>query len=127
MPLPALGVGVVFLHHGHRRQAAGSSSAISAPALDRAEQWTLGGFRENDGLGISFHPSSTRSLSGTRLRADHPTILRQVRELELEIEEADTPSRRFSPVWDTAYAINALVESGFLPITLRHWARPAGS
>jgi squalene-hopene/tetraprenyl-beta-curcumene cyclase len=87
-------------------------------ALDRAERWTLERLQESDGLGAIFPPivNTIIALRSQGYALDHPTILRQVGELEkLEIEEPDTLRVQpcFSPVWDTAYAINALVESGF--------------
>jgi squalene-hopene/tetraprenyl-beta-curcumene cyclase len=87
-------------------------------ALARAERWTLERLQESDGLGAIFPPivNTIFALRAQGYPLDHPTILRQVRELEkLEIEEDDTLRVQpcFSPVWDTAYAINALVESGY--------------
>jgi squalene-hopene/tetraprenyl-beta-curcumene cyclase len=87
-------------------------------ALDRAERWTLERLHESDGLGAIFPPivNTIIALKAQGYPLDHPTIVRQVQELEkLEIEEADTLRVQpcFSPVWDTAYAINALVESGY--------------
>ncbi len=86
-------------------------------ALARAERWALARLEQSDGLGAIF-PPIVNSLLGLRARGyplDHPVIQGQIRELErLEIEEGETlrvqPCR--SPVWDTALAANALVESG---------------
>ena len=91
---------------------------VRALALDRAERWTLERLHESDGLGAIFPPivNTIIALRAQGYALDDPTILRQVRELEkLEIEETDTLRVQpcFSPVWDTAYAINALVESGY--------------
>jgi squalene-hopene/tetraprenyl-beta-curcumene cyclase len=93
---------------------------LRALALERAERWTLERLQESDGLGAIFPPivNTIIALRSLEYPANHPTILRQVRELEkLEIEEEDTLRVQpcFSPVWDTAYAINALLESGFMP------------
>ncbi|HEV8374733.1 MAG TPA: squalene--hopene cyclase, partial [Candidatus Polarisedimenticolia bacterium] len=90
---------------------------VRSVALERAERWILERLEESDGLGAIFPPivNTLLALHARGYPLDHPTILHQVRELEkLEIEEAETLRVQpcFSPVWDTAYAINALVESG---------------
>ncbi len=49
---------------------------------------------------------------------DHPLVTKALREIdELRIEDDDTLHLQpcFSPVWDTANAINALVDSGLDP------------
>jgi len=93
---------------------------LRAFALERAERWMLERLQESDGLGAIFAPivNTIIALRSLGYPAEHPIIVRQVRELEkLEIEEESTLRVQpcFSPVWDTAYAVNALVESGFRP------------
>ena len=89
-------------------------------ALVRAERWILERLVGSDGLGAIFPPivNTIIALRGRGYPLDHPTIVQQARELEkLTIEEPDTLRVQpcFSPVWDTALAINALVESGCRP------------
>jgi squalene-hopene/tetraprenyl-beta-curcumene cyclase len=86
-------------------------------ALQRAENWILTRLEDSDGLGAIFPPivNTIMALRCLGYPIDHPTVRRQVRELEkLEIEEGDTLRVQpcFSPVWDTAMAANALIESG---------------
>ena len=86
-------------------------------ALKRAEEWILARLEGSDGLGAIFPPivNTIIALRCLGYSEDHPTIKRQVDELEkLEIEDEETLRIQpcFSPVWDTAMVINALVESG---------------
>lgn len=100
-------------------------------ALKRAEEWILARLGDSDGLGAIFPPivNCIFALHALGYALDHPTIKRQIGELEkLEIEEDDTLRVQpcFSPVWDTAYAIHALVESGVEPdhpdlLRAGHW------
>jgi squalene-hopene/tetraprenyl-beta-curcumene cyclase len=102
-------------------------SLVRGVALERAERWILERLEESDGLGAIFPPivNTLIALHARGYPLDHPTIRHQVRELEkLEIEEDETLRVQpcFSPVWDTAYAMNALVESGLPadhPVNLR--------
>jgi squalene-hopene/tetraprenyl-beta-curcumene cyclase len=94
-----------------------SIRALRVLALERAERWTLERLQDSDGLGAIFPPiiNTIIALHAQGHPLDHPTILGQVRELEkLEIEEEETLRVQpcLSPVWDTALAVNALVESG---------------
>ena len=87
-------------------------------ALERAERWILERLENSDGLGAIFPPivNTIIALHAQGYPFDHPVVSRQVRELErLEIETDDTLRVQpcFSPVWDTALAVNALIESGF--------------
>ena len=89
-------------------------------ALKRAESWILERLGFSDGLGAIFPPivNTIFALHALGYSFEHPTIKQQIRELEkLEIEEDETLRVQpcFSPVWDTAYAINALVDSGLEP------------
>ncbi len=86
-------------------------------AMHRAEAWTLAHLERSDGLGAIFPPivNTLIALSCQGYSPDHPVMRRQLSELEkLEIEEPDTlrlqPCK--SPVWDTALALEALLESG---------------
>jgi squalene-hopene/tetraprenyl-beta-curcumene cyclase len=89
-------------------------------ALERAERWILERLEGSDGLGAIFPPivNTIIALRARGYALDHPVIAQQARELEkLTIEDADTLRVQpcFSPVWDTALAVNALLESGCRP------------
>jgi squalene-hopene/tetraprenyl-beta-curcumene cyclase len=89
-------------------------------ALRRAERWILERLEGSDGLGAIFPPIvyTIMALRCLKYSTEHPTVRQQVRELEkLEIEEESTLRIQpcFSPVWDTALSMNALVESGLPP------------
>lgn len=89
-------------------------------ALRRAERWILRRLEGSDGLGAIFPPivNTIIALRCLGYPVDHPTIRAQIAELDkLEIEEEETLRVQpcFSPVWDTALALNALVESGVNP------------
>jgi len=99
-------------------------------ALERAERWILERLEDSDGLGAIFPPivNTIIALHAQGYPFEHPVLSRQVRELErLEIETADTLRVQpcFSPVWDTALAVNALIESG-VPAGHAGVARAAG-
>jgi squalene-hopene/tetraprenyl-beta-curcumene cyclase len=86
-------------------------------ALKACEQWMFEHFEKSDGIGAIFPPiiNSIIALRCLGYANDHPATASQIRELEkLEIEEGDTlrVAPCFSPVWDTALALNALIESG---------------
>ncbi len=88
-----------------------------ALALKQCERWILERLEDSDGLGAIFPPivNTIIALRCLGYPLDHPTMQSQIRELEkLEIEEQDTLRVQpcFSPTWDTALAMNALVESG---------------
>ena len=86
-------------------------------ALKQAEKWMLQRFEMSDGLGAIF-PSMMNSIIALRClgySVDDPQFIRAMDEFEkLGIEEDDSfrmqPCK--SPVWDTAYALFALAESG---------------
>ncbi|MBI3448863.1 MAG: squalene--hopene cyclase [Acidobacteria bacterium] len=89
-------------------------------ALERAERWTLERLESSDGLGAIFPPivNTIYALCARGYAPAHPAVQAQVRQLErLEIEEETTLRLQpcFSPVWDTAYALNAMVGSGLPP------------
>lgn len=86
-------------------------------ALKTCEQWMIDHFEKSDGIGAIFPPiiNSIIALRCLGYDNDHALTASQIRELEkLEIEEGDTlrVAPCFSPVWDTALAMNALAESG---------------
>src|SRR5581483_5231303 len=86
-------------------------------ALKQAEKWMLDHFEMSDGLG-AIYPSILNSIIALRClgySVDDPQVIRALDEFEkLGIEETDSfrmqPCK--SPVWDTAYALFALGESG---------------
>ncbi len=86
-------------------------------ALKKAEQWMLERFEGTDGLAAIF-PAMLNSLIALKALGyadDHPEVVRAERELKkLEHETADDIRIEpcFSPVWDTAYVVIALHESG---------------
>ncbi|MCZ6508532.1 MAG: squalene--hopene cyclase, partial [Acidobacteria bacterium] len=89
-------------------------------ALERARDWTLERLDKSDGLGAIFPPivNSIYALRALGLEADDPLVASQVRELErLEIEESTTLRIQpcFSPVWDTALALDTLLDCGLAP------------
>ncbi len=86
-------------------------------ALKQAEKWMLKRLEMSDGLG-AIYPGIMNSIIALRClgySVDDPQVIRAIDEFEeLGIEEEDTfrmqPCK--SPVWDTAYAMFALGESG---------------
>jgi len=86
-------------------------------AIRRAEKWMLERLEMSDGLG-AIYPAVMNSIIALRCLGysmDDPQFIRAMDEFEaLGIEEGDTfrmqPCK--SPVWDTAYALFALGESG---------------
>jgi len=86
-------------------------------ALKRAEKWMLERLEMSDGLG-AIYPAILNSIIALRCLGysmDDPQFIRAVDEFEkLGIEEEDTFRMQpcLSPVWDTAYALFALGESG---------------
>jgi squalene-hopene/tetraprenyl-beta-curcumene cyclase len=86
-------------------------------AIRKAEQWVLARLEMSDGLG-AIYPAIMNSIIALRClgySVDDPQFIRAMDEFEaLGIEEGDTfrmqPCK--SPVWDTAYALFALGESG---------------
>ncbi len=86
-------------------------------ALKAAEEWMLERFEMSDGLG-AIYPSILNSIIAMRCLGyslDDPQVIRALDEFEkLGIEEGDRFRMQpcVSPVWDTAYALFALGESG---------------
>ncbi len=86
-------------------------------AIERAEDWIRQRLEASDGLGAIFPPiiNAIFAFRALGYPVDHPLVAGQVRELErLEKEDDDALWLQpcFSPVWDTALALNALLESG---------------
>ena len=90
---------------------------LRSVALRVAEKWMLERFELSDGLG-AIYPSILNSIIALRCLGyslDDPQVIRALDEFEkLGIEEGDTFRMQpcISPVWDTAYAMFALGESG---------------
>ncbi len=90
---------------------------LRSMALKKAEKWILERFEMSDGLG-AIYPSIMNSVIALRCLGyslDDPQVIRALDEFEkLGIEEEDTfcmqPCK--PPVWDSAYALFALGESG---------------
>jgi squalene-hopene/tetraprenyl-beta-curcumene cyclase len=86
-------------------------------ALNKAEKWMLERLEKSDGLG-AIYPAILNSIIALRCLGyslDDPQVIRAIDEFEkLGIEEEDTFRMQpcMSPVWDTAYAMFALGESG---------------
>ena len=93
-------------------------------ALKKAEKWMLQRFEKSDGLG-AIYPAMLNSIIALRClgySVDDPQVIRAMDEFEkLGIEEPEVTDERpatfrmqpcMSPVWDTAYAMFALGESG---------------
>jgi squalene-hopene/tetraprenyl-beta-curcumene cyclase len=86
-------------------------------ALEVSESWIHDRLISSDGLGAIFPPIINTIMAFRCLGygLDDPRLLAQERELEkLEIEDEETLRVQpcFSPVWDTAIAVPALVASG---------------
>src|SRR5258706_16029549 len=86
-------------------------------AIKKAEKWMLERMEMSDGLG-AIYPGIMNSIIALRCLGyslDDPQVIRAIDEFEkLGIEEEDTFRMQpcMSPVWDTAYALFALGESG---------------
>jgi len=89
-------------------------------ALGAAQRWMVERMQGAGGLGAIF-PAMANSLLALRCLGcgpDHPQVVKAFREIEaLEVDDGQTLhlSPCTSPVWDTALAINALLESGLPP------------
>jgi squalene-hopene/tetraprenyl-beta-curcumene cyclase len=89
-------------------------------ALKKAEQWMLEHFEMSDGL-CAIIPSILNSIIAMRCLGysmDDPQVIRALDEFEklgIEDEQGFRVQPCVSPVWDTAYALSALGESGVAP------------
>ncbi|HUI85150.1 MAG TPA: squalene--hopene cyclase [Candidatus Binatia bacterium] len=90
---------------------------LRSRALKSAEKWMLERLEMSDGLG-AIYPGIMNSIIALRCLGyslDDPQVIRALDEFEkLGIEEENTFRMQpcMSPVWDTAYAVFALAESG---------------
>jgi squalene-hopene/tetraprenyl-beta-curcumene cyclase len=90
---------------------------LRARAVDAARRWLEERLAVPGGLGGIF-PAMTNAVLALRALGypeDHPLVRGQIKEIEaLGVETAQTLHYQpcLSPVWDTALAANALVESG---------------
>ncbi|MGH7323390.1 MAG: squalene--hopene cyclase [Candidatus Rokuibacteriota bacterium] len=89
-------------------------------AVEAARVWLEERLAVPGGLG-GIYPAMANSILALRLLGypdDHPLIRGQFKEIEaLAVEDTDEIHYQpcVSPVWDTALAVNALVESGLAP------------
>ena len=89
-------------------------------AVEAARVWLEERLAVPGGLG-GIYPAMANSILAMRLLGypdDHPLVLGQLKEIEALAVETDDALHYQpcpSPVWDTALAINALVESGLPP------------
>jgi squalene-hopene/tetraprenyl-beta-curcumene cyclase len=86
---------------------------VRAAAVRRAERWMLDHFADSDGVGAIYPPMiyTVISLRCLGYDDDSPEMRYALKQLDdLMIEEDDTLRLQpcFSPVWDTALALNAL-------------------
>jgi squalene-hopene/tetraprenyl-beta-curcumene cyclase len=91
--------------------------SLRRAALQRAADWMLEHFQDSDGVGAIFPPIiyTIISLHCLGYGSDSPEMIYALRQLEdLMIEDDDTLRIQpcFSPVWDTALALNALAVAG---------------
>jgi squalene-hopene/tetraprenyl-beta-curcumene cyclase len=92
-------------------------AALRAAAVKRATAWMLEHFADSDGLGAIFPPMIYTAISLRCLgyADDSPEMRWALKQLDdLIIEEGETVRLQpcFSPVWDTALAVNALAAAG---------------
>jgi squalene-hopene/tetraprenyl-beta-curcumene cyclase len=93
------------------------AAALRAAAVRRATAWLQEHFQDSDGVGAIFPPMvyTVICLRCLGYADNSPEMRWAVRQLEdLMIEEEDTLRLQpcFSPVWDTALALNALALAG---------------
>lgn len=90
---------------------------LRSVALRAAENWMLARLEKSDGLG-AIYPAILNSIIALRCLGyslDDPQVIRALDEFEkLGIEEDETFRMQpcASPVWDTAYVLTALADSG---------------
>lgn len=94
-------------------------------AVRKAAEWMLAHVKGSGGLG-AIYPAMANSVVAMRCLGydvDHPSVVKALREIEaLEVYDVARDGQEpvetlhlqpcFSPVWDTALLMNALVESG---------------
>ncbi len=103
---------------GYGRVAVGS---LRAAAYREAERWIVA-HQEADGSWGGIQPPWVYSLIALKLRGyplDHPVMKRGLEGFEgvwaIQDEETFNPQACLSPVWDTALAMIALLDSGLPP------------
>ena len=89
-------------------------------AIREAERWMLERMQGTGGLGGIFPAMANSVIALTCLGypRDHPSVGKALAEIDrLRIETAETLRVQpcVSPIWDTALAVNALVEAGLPP------------
>ncbi len=89
-------------------------------ALERAREWIVQRLDRSDGLGAIFPPivNTIYAFRALGMAIDDPLLAGQIEQLErLEIEDEHSLRIQpcFSPVWDTALALHALLEAGLAP------------
>src|SRR5262249_3791491 len=89
---------------------------VRRAAVRRAADWMLAHFEDSDGVGAIFPPMiyTVISLRCLGYAADSPEMIYALKQLtDLMIEDGDRVRLQpcFSPVWDTALAMNALAFS----------------
>jgi squalene-hopene/tetraprenyl-beta-curcumene cyclase len=90
---------------------------VRKAAVRRAERWMIDHFADSDGLGAIYPPIiyTIICLRCLGYRDDSPEMryaLRQLEDLILEEKDSLRVQPCFSPVWDTALALNALAACG---------------
>jgi squalene-hopene/tetraprenyl-beta-curcumene cyclase len=103
-----------------KRLEAGKITPLRQKALAACEKWIHERLALSDGLGAIFPPIINTIIAFRCLgyAPDDPRLTAQVRELErLELEDEETLHVQpcFSPIWDTALAIEALSDAGVAP------------
>ena len=104
---------------------------IRVMSLKKAEKWILERIRVSNGLG-AIYPGIMNTIIALKALGypdDNPDLAHEMKQLEsLEIDRGDRIEMQpcFSPVWDTAISMIALVESGMRrnhPALVRasHW------
>ncbi len=98
-------------------EVVGPASRWRRRALEKAEEWLVAHLEGSDGLGAIF-PAMVNAVIALRCLGyaeSDPLVQGQLRELErFEIEEAGELRLQpcFSPVWDTALSVGALLAAG---------------
>lgn len=90
---------------------------LRGPAIKKAERWMIDHFEKSEGLGAIFPAmvNAVFALKTLGYEDDDPLVIKAIKELEaFEIHDDDAIRVQpcFSPIWDTAIVIIALIESG---------------
>ncbi len=99
--------------------------ALRRKALKKAADWMLEHMKGTGGLG-AIYPAMANSIMALQCMgydADDPLVVKALREIEelevydsVELDGRSVPALHlqpcFSPIWDTALLINAMIESG---------------